>query len=582
MKFKIVAVTIVILFVFISASAQYDYSQLKQTYRKEILSAMKRNKIVGASIAIVDGDSIVWNEAFGYADATKKQASDEKTQYCIGSITKLFTATAVMQLQEQNKLDIDQPVNRYLPRFAMKSRFGDISQIKVRQVLTHHAGLPCDIVAGFCSTNPAHYSTEIDLLNNEYAIYPPGFVLAYSNPGFSLLGNLVEEVSHEPYPQYIKSHILVPLNMNSSCFAEAEALNQSCAYDKKGKLKTELPLRQIAAGSLKSNTTDLARFIMAWIPEDGKSPILQNATIAEMWTQQNKDVALDMGSKIGLTWFIKDNSKIGKVYNHGGATLYHRSYLAIAPETKLGVVVLTNSENGGELNRIAIAILEKIAQDKGIAVNSQPVKNQRDKLERIHLTTEELAKYSGWYTMPGFVYRIDAKNGKLHTNIQGLKVNLLPQTGNNFKPQIVLLKAIPIQMRKVSTHFESIANEQIIVQSEAPDFARSIFGQKVELTPITNRWKTRLGIYTITNAKEGDLPFFNNFELLENDGVLILQFKVFDDKQPLQLGMQILTDNLAYGLGIGRQGGYALQVTEDADGNEVLRFSGLILKKKLK
>ena len=186
---------LMILILAVVTIAQTDYSSLKEEFRKEIEKKMKKSKVKGASIALVVGDSIVWSEGFGYADAENKIEATPETQYRVGSVTKLFTGIAVMQLNEKSLINIDEPVHKFFPEFNIKSRFGSIDEITHRNVMTHTAGLPCDIMRGFVSTEPESYMKEIEYLNKEYTIYAPNTVHAYSNPGYNLLGCMVEEVS---------------------------------------------------------------------------------------------------------------------------------------------------------------------------------------------------------------------------------------------------------------------------------------------------------------------------------------------------------------------------------------------------
>ena len=109
---------------------------------------MKANRIIGLSIALVDDQSVVWEQGFGFADKEKKLPATPETIYRLGSISKLFTATAAMQLADQGKLDIDKPVEVYLPEFSIKSRFTDAHAITPRNIMTHHSGLPRDYLKG--------------------------------------------------------------------------------------------------------------------------------------------------------------------------------------------------------------------------------------------------------------------------------------------------------------------------------------------------------------------------------------------------------------------------------------------------
>ena len=173
----------------------YDYPSLIQKYQSEIKKKMKSLKVEGVSIALIDEDSVVWAEGFGYADKENKIKAMPSTKYMLGSVTKLFTAFGVMQLQELNKLSINDPLRKHLPQFNIKTHFGDINDITIRSIMTHHGGIPSDIFTSIFSENPENFTTTVDYINREYATSPPDFIRSYSNPGYTLLGHMIQEVA---------------------------------------------------------------------------------------------------------------------------------------------------------------------------------------------------------------------------------------------------------------------------------------------------------------------------------------------------------------------------------------------------
>ena len=127
---------------------QNDYSYLKKYLNFQIKKDMEKYDIKGLSIAIVDGDKTIWQKGFGLADESKQIKATTKTVYRIGSISKVITATQIMNMYNQKKIDIDAPVNNYLKDFSVKSRFSHDKPITIRSILSHHSGLPSDILAG--------------------------------------------------------------------------------------------------------------------------------------------------------------------------------------------------------------------------------------------------------------------------------------------------------------------------------------------------------------------------------------------------------------------------------------------------
>lgn len=132
-----------------SSTQLTKYCELKEKLSSIISAEMKRHKITGVSIAVNDDGKTVWSEGFGYSDKEERIAATPHTVYRIGSITKVFTATAIMQLVEHGLLDLDKPVSDYLPEFTINTRFTQSKSITIRDLMTHHSGLPSDNLNGF-------------------------------------------------------------------------------------------------------------------------------------------------------------------------------------------------------------------------------------------------------------------------------------------------------------------------------------------------------------------------------------------------------------------------------------------------
>jgi CubicO group peptidase (beta-lactamase class C family) len=141
-----------LVFIFSNLFSQIDekeLDELKQEIRLMIQKDMKIYKVVGISIALVDDQNVVWSEGFGYADQANNIPANSQTIYRVGSVSKLFTATSVMQLVENQKINLDEPIQTYIPEFKIKSRFEKQGEITARNLMTHHSGLPSDIENNF-------------------------------------------------------------------------------------------------------------------------------------------------------------------------------------------------------------------------------------------------------------------------------------------------------------------------------------------------------------------------------------------------------------------------------------------------
>ena len=194
-----------------------DYEEVIRHLNTYIAKSMKKNKVIGLSIALVDDQEIIYARGFGYADQENNVFATKNTVYRAGSVSKLFTATAVMQLAQSGKVDIDAPYDTYVPEFSIQTRFSGAGAITPRNIMTHHSGLPSDYISGMFTLEPESLEQFLPRLKEEYTAFPPDLVFCYSNLGVGLLGPLIERVSKKGYVNYMNEEVLAPLGMINSC-----------------------------------------------------------------------------------------------------------------------------------------------------------------------------------------------------------------------------------------------------------------------------------------------------------------------------------------------------------------------------
>jgi CubicO group peptidase (beta-lactamase class C family) len=195
-----------------------DYSYTKEYITWLVEQQMRKHDVTGLSVALVEDQQVIWAEGFGFADRGNKIPAEPNTIYRVGSISKLFTTLAAMQLAEQGRLDIDNPIRDYLPGFSIRSRFPEAGPVTPRTLMTHHSGLPSDLQKGMWSSNPENFRGVVEKMKGEYAANPPDTVFAYSNLGMTILGVTVVEVSGKGFGAYMSENVLGPLNMTRSWF----------------------------------------------------------------------------------------------------------------------------------------------------------------------------------------------------------------------------------------------------------------------------------------------------------------------------------------------------------------------------
>src|SRR5947207_6539314 len=311
-----------------------------------IPSQLVKRNIAGAVVSVVKDGQMLFQKGYGYADfEAKKRVLADQTLFRPGSISKLFTATAVMQLVEQGKLDLDHDVNDYLD-FAIPKTYAE--PVTLRQLLTHTAGFEDTLKNLFVAHESDLKLLRAYLVNQMPArIFPPGKVPSYSNYGFTLAGYIVERVSGEKFEQYITNHILQPLRMINSTFDQPLppqlAPQISKAYLSASKKPRDFEFVQAAhAGALSTTAADMTRFMLVFLQSgtvDGVA-ILKPETVREMETRQFEFSPMLCG--LGITFMEYWMNPVGAI-GHGGDTVYFHSDMVLVPDAHVGYFISYNS-----------------------------------------------------------------------------------------------------------------------------------------------------------------------------------------------------------------------------------------------
>jgi CubicO group peptidase (beta-lactamase class C family)/D-alanyl-D-alanine dipeptidase len=340
-----------------------DYKPAIETLERFIAHEMADKDLPAMSIALVDDQQIVWAKGFGFADPVKKVPATAETVHRVGSVSKLFTDIAVMQLVEQGRIDLDAPITRYLPSFLPRNPFG--KAITVRQLMSHRSGLVRESPVGnyFDPTEPT-LSRTIASLNDTALVYSPETRTKYSNAGIATVGYVLERIEKRPYAKYLKTAVLDPLGMAHSGLEPTPEIMKGLAKAYMWTLDGrtfEAPTFQIGiapAGSLYTTVNDLGRFMSALFAggRGRNGSFLKPATLEQMWTPQYAKAGQKTGFGIGFG--ISDMNGHRKI-GHGGAIYGFATQLSALPDDKLGVVVVTTKDAANAVtSRIADAALE--------------------------------------------------------------------------------------------------------------------------------------------------------------------------------------------------------------------------------
>src|SRR5215831_8654815 len=311
-----------------------------------IPSQLQNRDIAGAVVSVVKDGNVLFQKGYGYADVeAKRPILPDQTLFRPGSISKLFTATAVMQLVEQGKLDLDRDVNDYLD-FPIPKTYPE--PITLRQLLTHTGGFE-ETLKNLFVVHASDIKPLRTYLVNQMPdrIFPPGKIPSYSNYGFTLAGYIVERVSGEKFERYVENHILKPLGMNNSTFDQPLppqlAPQMSKGYLSASKKPRDFEFVQAApAGALTTTAADMTRFMLAFLQDgavDGVS-VLKPETVQQMETQQFEFHPMLPGLGITFMEYLLDPVRI---IAHGGDTVYFHSDMILVPEAHLGYFLSYNS-----------------------------------------------------------------------------------------------------------------------------------------------------------------------------------------------------------------------------------------------
>jgi len=338
-----------------------------------VLEKLSEFKLPSIAVAVVDDRKVVYSRAFGFRDVENLLPATPTTMYGIGSVTKSFTALSIMQLAEKGKLDLHDPITKYVD-IRFEPKLGDI---EIHHLLTHSSGIPALAYAeAFIDSSVGAGEAWLPITKDEDILVfmdkevedwisaRPGERFFYLNEGYVILGRIVSRVSGKEYERYVKEEILKPLKMKKSCFSkeEVEELGewaQPYIIDKDGKIiRSRFPFGITADGGLISTVLDLSNYIIMYLNGgefDGKK-VISSDSVAKMTMGYIK---MPYEGKpeyyYGYGWIIKDF--LGhKLISHSGSVLVYTAYVGFIPEKNIGVAVLANS-SGYPLSQIGEYIL---------------------------------------------------------------------------------------------------------------------------------------------------------------------------------------------------------------------------------
>lgn len=317
--------------------------------------AIKRHHVPGAVLAVWDGESLQ-ESAAGVVNVRTGVESTPDAVFQIGSVTKLFTATQVLQLVDAGLLDLDAPVRRYLPELVLDDREA-AELVTVRQLLTHTSGIEGDF---FVSTGRGDDCLEKYVLACSALpqLHAPGRLWSYCNAGFALLGRIVEKLRGQVWDDALRTHLLLPLGTEGVQTLPEEMLRYRVAHGHftnpaDGKSALAPPWRGMRSNGPAGSTPvamarDLVRFarmhLDGGVSQSG-ARVLSESSVHEMQKLQVTLPPLDVAQGWGLGWMRFDGGGARPMIGHNGGTIGQFSFLRVLPERGAAVALLTNGGN---------------------------------------------------------------------------------------------------------------------------------------------------------------------------------------------------------------------------------------------
>jgi len=430
-----------LLFISLQTNAQ------KQMELDSVMRQFHKANVFNGTVLVAKEGKVVFSKGYGFADAAGKKPNDVNTIFQIGSVTKQFTSAAIMKLQEEKKLSVNDYIGKYFPELEVGE------SITIHHLLTHRSGL-----YNYTDDTSMWYgklSKEklIDYINKRSIIFKPGIRMQYNNTGYVLLGYLIEKLSRKKYEQYIRDNFFKPLKMTSSGFdfVKLSSPQKAIGYYDNG--TTHMQARIIdstvsyAAGSIYSTTGDMLHWSGAVLNQKLIKPSSWNL----MTTNHSE--------KYGYGLVIDSVAGEKNIWHNGGLDGFVSTFYNL-PKQKITIVVFSNYMQSNTI---------RVANTLAAAMLNKPYELPKTRTE-ISLPTETLKQYVGKYQlMPTFAITVTLEDGKLMTQATGQqKFQVYPEKDGFF-----FYKVVDAQLEFVKDD-TGVINEMILHQNGMKQKAKKV------------------------------------------------------------------------------------------------------------
>jgi CubicO group peptidase (beta-lactamase class C family) len=390
--------------------------------RVQIQETLIAEKVPSLAVAVSRGEQVVWQQAFGWADLENRIRASESTMYCLGSVSKPNTATALMVLVEQGVVGLDQPVNKYLGKDKLQAHIGNEADATVRRLANHTSGLT--------RHSQLFYSDEVikrppmsELIRRYgHLLQEPGQTYEYSNFGYGVLSYLIERASGKSFAQFMQEAVFLPLDMTHTAVGRNSHLEKNYAINY-GEGQTRIPPFESAhpgASDVYSCTQDMIRFGRFHLKhlQVGQKQILQNKHIELM---QQPDAKIDSQSSYGIGWYIDSNYYGYRRIYHTGHTGYTTASLMLFPDQDICIVALANSSTDLPV-RVSQWILARLLPDYAKRLKEQGRLASQEQTSPYIPAPEWVGQWSGnieTYKGKSNLQMWFEENGEIYVQMQG-------------------------------------------------------------------------------------------------------------------------------------------------------------------
>ncbi|MCD4769705.1 MAG: beta-lactamase family protein [Bacteroidales bacterium] len=532
---------------------------------------IKKQGVPGVIVAIIDDQNVVWQEAFGISSIKENRAASIDDVYKTGSIAKVFTGLAILKLCEEGRVDLDDPLEKYLPDFHLRNRFSNTTPITIRSLLSHRSGFPRDDIYVIDELGvripPVNLQDKIESINGEYAVCPAGIRVRYSDIGVATLGRIIEIVTDVDFVTYMQKNILQPIGMHNSSFLSNEQINENLAMGyniigRKAYSVEQFDICDLPAGNMYSTIGDMTAFVQyifrlldTELPTGSdEEQIIRSETLKEMFVDYYPH---ESDNSLGLTWWLGMGLSTPQfVIHHAGDNQGFRSIMVLLPYEKLGIIIMANGSSFDIQSRYSITqqAIELLIETKS------GVKPVDDPDIFIEVNDDILCDYVGAYSFQGQLSKVLLKKGQLYLNIDNDVIKLKPlsetlfkvldvpvTTTIEFKDDVAIVKEL---------NFYFTVCQKLETGKEVPEF-----------------WKSFLGEYTFELSIVNKIIGEGEIKLIDAN---ILFLEVSGDIIQLKQIIEPINENEILIVG-GDYDGETIYF--DIDQN-YLRFGGFILKRK--